>query len=60
VLGSVFNCEGYPVGSVPPYPEEEELTVCFYKEDVSLGAILLADLCRLAAATPGSIPVVGR
>jgi len=60
VLGSVFDREGYPVGSVPPYPEDEELTVCFYKEDVYLGAILLADLCRLAAVTPDAVLPIGR
>ncbi len=52
VLGAVFDRQGYPVGSVPPYPEVEELTVCFYKKDVYLGGILLADLCRLAASAP--------
>lgn len=56
VLGSVFSCDGYPVGSVPQYPEVEELTVCFYREDVYVGAILLADLCRLAASAPDTTP----
>ena len=49
VFGSVFDRKGFPAGSVPPYPEAEELTVCFYRDDVYLGAILLADLVRLAA-----------
>jgi hypothetical protein len=53
VTGHTFDNAGFPSGSVPAYPEIEELTVTFIRNGEPVARILLATLCAFATGWEG-------